>query len=323
MDHSEIPSRRPSRAYTSPYDYTLAPLVQIDSGIIHPDFPLCIGDFWSLTSDQLDSLIDFYHQKQHNPLLTWDYPYYHRTSSSEALFHDWMDLEEKRRQFGRFIGLPTTPWEGLKEAPPSYESVTQNLEKSSNRGKVTAALSNCAYSLAGLLKFISTLVKRIRFFICGFDKTLQKLPTDKSSRYIELYSKIYATPFNIGDSILFRYSPIKCGIFFVFDASDDKEISEAHTRLEALRSIKDMADVPVAVLGVRFATDNYISDIELLHKLRLKSPRMPWYFIPSQKRDEFRPVELFTCSFPHEYDSESPPVICQAVLWMACYYDAS
>ncbi|SPO00852.1 uncharacterized protein DNG_03600 [Cephalotrichum gorgonifer] len=75
----------------------LAPLVQITTGHVHPAFPKYLLNFWLLTDDELDSLFEFYHQKGRNPYKV-EYP--------EPV--DWdenLDTMEKRRRFGRFIGL--------------------------------------------------------------------------------------------------------------------------------------------------------------------------------------------------------------------------
>lgn len=75
----------------------LAPLVQLTTGQVHPDFPSMLVNYWLLTGAQMDSLAEFYHQRipcewtRHYPCpITW----------GEAL-----TLEEKRRKIGKFIGL--------------------------------------------------------------------------------------------------------------------------------------------------------------------------------------------------------------------------
>ncbi|CAN8099298.1 unnamed protein product [Discula destructiva] len=75
----------------------LAPLVQLTSGHTHPAFPSTLLNFWLLTSEQLDELATFYHQRwpceftRHYPCpITWC---------------EDLSLEEKRRKIGKFIGL--------------------------------------------------------------------------------------------------------------------------------------------------------------------------------------------------------------------------
>jgi len=75
----------------------LSPLVQVDTGRIHPDFPRYLINYWLLSHDQLDSLATFYHQRFVGSL-TFEYPL-------RVEWPDGMSLEQKRRRFGRFIGL--------------------------------------------------------------------------------------------------------------------------------------------------------------------------------------------------------------------------
>ncbi|KAI0140973.1 hypothetical protein F4776DRAFT_613474 [Hypoxylon sp. NC0597] len=75
----------------------LAPLVQLTTGEIHPQFPGTLLNFWLLTDAQLEELAHFYHQR--TPCRwTFHYPCPIKWSSD-------MPLEEKRRLIGRFIGL--------------------------------------------------------------------------------------------------------------------------------------------------------------------------------------------------------------------------
>ncbi|CAK7199607.1 hypothetical protein SEUCBS139899_002290 [Sporothrix eucalyptigena] len=76
----------------------LHPLVNAGTGAIHPAFPMTIVQFWLLTDDQLNALASFYHQRTPHALKEC-YPcpvYWPRHGLS---------LEDKRRKFGRFIGL--------------------------------------------------------------------------------------------------------------------------------------------------------------------------------------------------------------------------
>ncbi|KAK3396481.1 hypothetical protein B0T20DRAFT_272673 [Sordaria brevicollis] len=75
----------------------LAPLVQLTSGTVHPEFPSTLLNFWLLTDDQLDRLASFYHQR--TPCQwTSHYP-------CPVSWPSGMGIEEKRRRIGRFIGL--------------------------------------------------------------------------------------------------------------------------------------------------------------------------------------------------------------------------
>lgn len=51
----------------------LAPLVSLQTGQIHPHFPKTLLSFWLLTTDQLDELAHFYHQRTPGPW-TLHYP---------------------------------------------------------------------------------------------------------------------------------------------------------------------------------------------------------------------------------------------------------
>jgi hypothetical protein len=90
----------------------LAPLVQVTTGEVHPKFPATLLNFWLLTSEQLDELAQFYHQ---------------RTPSEWSGFYPcpvtWgggLALEEKRRKIGRFIGL-----RGCESPVKSEEEIIQ------------------------------------------------------------------------------------------------------------------------------------------------------------------------------------------------------
>lgn len=84
----------------------LSPLVQVDTGRIHPDFPPHLVSFWLLTHEKLDSLARFYHQYGTTSWLRYEYPV-------AARWHAAMGLEEKRGEFGRFIGLRDCVYEPL------------------------------------------------------------------------------------------------------------------------------------------------------------------------------------------------------------------
>ena len=77
--------------------HPLSPLVQVTTGYVHPAFPKLLLNFWLLTCDELDSLMEFYHQKGDSMHMR-EYPL-------PVGWEEGMDLERKRRRFGRFIGL--------------------------------------------------------------------------------------------------------------------------------------------------------------------------------------------------------------------------
>ena len=76
---------------------SLAPLVRITSGEVHPSFPATLLNFWVLTSEQLDDLAHFYHQRTPSEISAC-YP-------CPVIWGQGLSLEDKRRKIGRFIGL--------------------------------------------------------------------------------------------------------------------------------------------------------------------------------------------------------------------------
>ncbi|KAK7756828.1 hypothetical protein SLS62_001273 [Diatrype stigma] len=76
----------------------LAPLVQLNTGAVHPAFPDTLLNFWLLTDAQLEELARFYHQR--TPC-RWTFHYPCPIRAWDAR----LPLEEKRRKIGRFIGL--------------------------------------------------------------------------------------------------------------------------------------------------------------------------------------------------------------------------
>lgn len=105
----------------------LVPLISVSTGLAHPAFPTTLLQYHLLTHSQLDSLARWYHQVTPAVDETFMYPAWIPawTSLDEASSHDnnvvldnaaaegdgedasddGLDLETKRRRFGRFIGL--------------------------------------------------------------------------------------------------------------------------------------------------------------------------------------------------------------------------
>lgn len=75
----------------------LAPLVRLTTGEVHPYYPSTLLNFWLLTSEQLDELAQFYHQRTPS---VWSSQY-----PCPVTWGNGLTLEEKRRKIGRFIGL--------------------------------------------------------------------------------------------------------------------------------------------------------------------------------------------------------------------------
>lgn len=75
----------------------LKALVSMTNGEPHPAFPHTLLNYWLLTSEQLDELAHFYHQRTPSYwTMRYPCPVYWDVKAS---------IEEKRRRIGRFIGL--------------------------------------------------------------------------------------------------------------------------------------------------------------------------------------------------------------------------
>lgn len=87
----------------------LAPLVELQYGGVHPAFPRTLLLFWLLTNEQLDSLVEFYHQKKTNKF----------TNLYPQPIRGWnpnMAIGEKQRKVGEFIGIRFCDSHTLKTA---------------------------------------------------------------------------------------------------------------------------------------------------------------------------------------------------------------
>ncbi|KAL8642147.1 MAG: hypothetical protein Q9228_001139 [Teloschistes exilis] len=96
------------RRKLSHLSYPLAPLLSITSGISHPHFPTTILAYHLLTEQQLDELAHWYHQRTPGE---WSFCY-----PLPVVDRWWIGsirgdgngrpgIEDKRRRFGRFVGL--------------------------------------------------------------------------------------------------------------------------------------------------------------------------------------------------------------------------
>ncbi|KAI4103437.1 MAG: hypothetical protein L6R37_003792 [Teloschistes peruensis] len=96
------------RRKLSHLSYPLAPLLSITSGISHPQFPTTILAYHLLTEQQLDELAHWYHQRTpgewsfYYPLPVVDRWW---ISSTRGDGNGRPGIEDKRRRFGRFVGL--------------------------------------------------------------------------------------------------------------------------------------------------------------------------------------------------------------------------
>ncbi|KAL2004917.1 hypothetical protein VTN00DRAFT_2767 [Thermoascus crustaceus] len=82
----------------------LVPLVSITTGRPHPDFPRTILSYHLLNSSQLDDLARHYHQVWPPVPETFGYPLRVPAWIGTNNEHE-VDIETKRRRFGRFVGL--------------------------------------------------------------------------------------------------------------------------------------------------------------------------------------------------------------------------
>ncbi len=87
----------------------LVPLISVMTGLPHPAFPINLLQYHLLTHAQLDSLARWYHQVEPAVAETFFYPTWIPAWTSLVGDDDntnvGVDLETKRRRFGRFIGL--------------------------------------------------------------------------------------------------------------------------------------------------------------------------------------------------------------------------
>lgn len=88
----------------------LIPLISVVTGLPHPEFPVSLLQYHLLTHSQLDSLARWYHQTTDSGPERAMYPAVIRKAWTTTLpedddGEDQVDLEVKRRRFGRFIGL--------------------------------------------------------------------------------------------------------------------------------------------------------------------------------------------------------------------------
>jgi hypothetical protein len=82
----------------------------VTSGLPHPSFPTSILQYHLLTHRQLDELARFYHQVTPPVRETFSYParipvWVSVNEEEDAEHAAEVDLETKRRRWGRFVGL--------------------------------------------------------------------------------------------------------------------------------------------------------------------------------------------------------------------------
>ena len=108
----------------------LVPLISVTSGLPHPAFPTSLLQFHLLTHEKLDELAHFYHQVTPPVPQTFRYPTHIPTwvtvNANGKTETREVDLETKRRRWGRFTGLKgcETPMETGKE-----EGLQERMER--------------------------------------------------------------------------------------------------------------------------------------------------------------------------------------------------
>jgi hypothetical protein len=111
-----MPPRDRNPALTSKIDtlaLPLAPLVKISTGEMHSSFPARLLNFYLLTDAELDALAHHYDQRTPNE---WTGCYPQRMN-----WHQGLTIEDKRRKWGRFMGL-----QGC-ETPHSTGAITEDM----------------------------------------------------------------------------------------------------------------------------------------------------------------------------------------------------
>ncbi|EXJ54914.1 uncharacterized protein A1O5_12825 [Cladophialophora psammophila CBS 110553] len=111
-------SRRNREHYQSSVEHLrapLVPLISVTTGLPHPEFPTSLLQYHLLTHEQLDSLARWYHQVTPPVEETFQYPAWipawtslprnRQQNPNTAADQKNVDLETKRRRWGRFIGL--------------------------------------------------------------------------------------------------------------------------------------------------------------------------------------------------------------------------
>lgn len=101
--------RREIQARITHLSRPLVPLVSVTTGLPHPAFPTSLLQYQLLTHEQLDELVRWYHQTDDAGRERWMYPcpigagkvWTGMGEETNAV----VDLQTKRRRWGRFIGL--------------------------------------------------------------------------------------------------------------------------------------------------------------------------------------------------------------------------
>lgn len=114
----------------------LVPLISVTSGLPHPSFPTSILQYHLLTHETLDELARFYHQVYPPVPETYRYParipaWVAAEAGRESVLLEKIDLETKRRRWGRFVGLRgcETPVEGREDRQAMEERMDREWRR--------------------------------------------------------------------------------------------------------------------------------------------------------------------------------------------------
>lgn len=134
----QTPQQKHLQASVAHLGSQLVPLISVKTGQAHPEFPQSLLQYHLLTHDQLDDLARWYHQTVDAGEERWMYPCpiafgkvwcgSSRTTTvaadNETRRHV-VDLDTKRRRWGRFIGLRGCESPVEEQA----ESITERMER--------------------------------------------------------------------------------------------------------------------------------------------------------------------------------------------------
>jgi hypothetical protein len=132
----------------------LVPLISVTSGLPHPSFPTSILRYHLLTHEQLDELARFYHQVTPPVRETFRYParipaWVSVNEEEDAECAAEVDLETKRRRWGRFVGLRgcETPTEEREEGRDIEERMEREWRRALERARDEERLRDKGWSV--------------------------------------------------------------------------------------------------------------------------------------------------------------------------------
>ena len=134
----QTPQQKQLHASIAHLGSELIPLISVRTGRAHPEFPKSLLQYHLLTHDQLDSLARWYHQTVDAGQQRWMYPcpiawgrVWCGFSSSTTTTAETpnrrhlVDLDTKRRRWGRFIGLRGCD----SPVDEQQENITERMER--------------------------------------------------------------------------------------------------------------------------------------------------------------------------------------------------